>query len=70
VQPDSTVKSVTVTILATEAGSSAITGVTPGDQLVTDGFDKLQNGSKIVQRKVPAEGKAPAEANATAKKPG
>jgi hypothetical protein len=32
--------------------------------LVTDGFDKLQNGSKIVQRK-PA-----AEANAAAKKPG
>jgi len=70
VQPDSTVKSVNVTILATEAGTSAITGVTAADQLVTDGFDKLQNGSKIVQRKVPAEGKAPAEANATAKKTG
>jgi multidrug efflux system membrane fusion protein len=64
VQPDSTVKSVDVTILATEAGTSAITGVKAGDQLVTDGFDKLQNGSKIVQRKPPAE------ANATAKKPG
>jgi multidrug efflux system membrane fusion protein len=64
VQPDSTVKSVNVTILATEAGTSAISGVKAGDQLVTDGFDKLQNGSKIVQRK------ATAEANATAKKPG
>ena len=63
-QPDSTVKLVNVTILATEAGTSAITGVKAGDQLVTDGFDKLQNGSKIVQRK------APAEANATAKKAG
>jgi multidrug efflux system membrane fusion protein len=70
VQPDSTVKSVNVTILATEAGTSAITGVTAGDQLVTDGFDKLQNGSKIVQRKATAEGKTPAEANATAKKTG
>jgi membrane fusion protein, multidrug efflux system len=76
VQPDSTVKSVNVTILASEAGTSAITGVTAGDQLVADGFDKLQNGSKIVERKVapagnvPAQGKAPAEANATAKKPG
>src|SRR3984957_11877384 len=82
VQADSTVKSVNVTILATEAGTSAITGVTAGDQLVTDGFDKLQNGSKIVQRKAtaegkvpaqgtaPAEGKATAEANATAKKTG
>jgi multidrug efflux system membrane fusion protein len=64
VQPDSTVKSINVTILATEAGSSAITGVKAGDLLVTDGFDKLQSGSKIVQRK-PA-----AEANAAAKKPG
>ena len=63
-QPDSTVKLVNVTILATEAGTSAITGVEAGDQLVTDGFDKLQNGSKIVQRKVPAE------ATATAKKAG
>jgi hypothetical protein len=58
------VQSVNVTILATEAGTSAVTGVKAGDQLVTDGFDKLQNGSKIVQRK------ATAEANATAKKPG
>jgi multidrug efflux system membrane fusion protein len=63
-QPDSTVQSVNVTILATEAETSAITGVKVGDQLVTDGFDKLQNGSKIVQRK------APAEANASAKKSG
>jgi multidrug efflux system membrane fusion protein len=81
-KPDSTVQSVNVTILATEAGVSAITGVKAGDQLVTDGFDKLQNGSKIVQRKpaaeatppaggkAPAQGKAPAEANATAKTPG
>jgi multidrug efflux system membrane fusion protein len=61
VQPDSTVRSVNVTILATEAGTSAITAVQPGDQLVTDGFDKLQNGSKIVQRKATAEAKAPAK---------
>jgi membrane fusion protein, multidrug efflux system len=63
-QPDSTVQSVNVTILATEAETSAITGVKPGQMLVTDGFDKLQNGSKIVQRK------AAAEAKPAAKKPG
>jgi membrane fusion protein, multidrug efflux system len=62
-QPDSTVKSVNVTILATEGETSAVTGVNMGEQLVTDGFDKLQNGSKIVQRKA-------AEANAAAKKTG
>jgi membrane fusion protein, multidrug efflux system len=63
-QPDSTVQSVNVTILATEGETSAVTGVKPGQQLVTDGFDKLQNGSKIVQRK------AAAEAKPAAKKPG
>jgi multidrug efflux system membrane fusion protein len=63
VQSDSTVQSRNVKILATEEETSAVTGVNPGEQLVTDGFDKLQNGSKIVQRK-------PAEASAAAKKAG
>jgi len=64
-QTDGTVKSENVKILATEAETSAVTGVNPGDMLVTDGFDKLQNGSKIVQRKPAAP-----EANAAAKNPG
>ena len=64
-QTDGTVKSENVKILATEAETSAITGVNPGDMLVTDGFDKLQNGSKIVQRKPAAP-----EATAAAKNPG
>ena len=51
VQPDSTVKSQNIKILATEGGTSAVTGVDAGAQLVTDGFDKLQNGSKVAQRK-------------------
>jgi membrane fusion protein, multidrug efflux system len=63
IQPDSSVQSRNVTILATEGQTSAVTGVNPGDQLVTDGFDKLQNGSKIVLRKKPAL----AEANAAQK---
>jgi multidrug efflux system membrane fusion protein len=65
VQPDSTVQSTNVTILATEGATSAVTGVTPGEQLVTDGFDKLQNGSKVGRKPPP-----PPEANAAAKKPG
>jgi multidrug efflux system membrane fusion protein len=64
-QPDNTVQSRNVEILATEGETSAVTGVSPGDQLVTDGFDKLQNGSKIEHRKT-----APAEANAAAQKTG
>jgi membrane fusion protein, multidrug efflux system len=62
VQPDSTVKSQNIKILATEGETSAVTGVSAGARLVTDGFDKLQNGSKVVQRKVPP---APAGAAAT-----
>jgi membrane fusion protein, multidrug efflux system len=57
VQSDNTVKSVNVKLLATEGQTSAVTGVEAGDRVVTDGFDKLQNGSKIAQRKT-----APAEA--------
>jgi multidrug efflux system membrane fusion protein len=51
VQPDSTVQSTDIKIVATEGETSAVTGVSPGAQLVTDGFDKLQNGSKVTQRK-------------------
>ena len=54
VQPDSTVKSTDVKIVATEAEVSAVTGVKPGDRLVTDGFDKLQSGVKIVIRQAQA----------------
>jgi membrane fusion protein, multidrug efflux system len=54
-QSDSTVKSKNIKILATEGETSAVTGVNPGDQLVTDGFDKLNNGSKIVARKPATE---------------
>jgi multidrug efflux system membrane fusion protein len=60
VQGDGSVKSVDIKVLATEGQNSAVTGVQAGDRLVTDGFDKLQNGSKIVERKAaPAQGTAP-----------
>jgi membrane fusion protein, multidrug efflux system len=62
VQPDSTVQSHNVQILATEGQVSAVTGVEAGQQLVTDGFDRLQNGSKIIHRQpAPAEVKPPAK---------
>jgi membrane fusion protein, multidrug efflux system len=62
-QADSSVQSKNIKITATEGETSAVTGVNPGDQLVTDGFDKLNNGSKI-------EGKPAAAEAAEAKKPG
>jgi multidrug efflux system membrane fusion protein len=60
VQKDGTVKSQNITIQATEGETSAVTGVSVGDELVTDGFDKLQTGTKVVQRK-PAQGSSTAQ---------
>jgi multidrug efflux system membrane fusion protein len=54
VQPDGTVKSRDVKIVATEGEIAAVTGVQPGEELVTDGFDKLQSGSRIVVRQAQA----------------
>ena len=76
VQPNATVLSVNVKILATEAEVSAVTGVKPNEQVVTDGFDKLQNGLKIVIRRpaakpaAPDAAQPPAAATAEVKKTG
>jgi len=65
-QPDSTVQSVNVKIQATEAQVSAVIGVAPNQHVVTDGFDKLQNGMRIVIRKPPAKPATPDNAQPTA----
>lgn len=46
-----TVQSRNVDIATTDGNTSAVTGVKPGETLVTDGFDKLQDGAKIAIRK-------------------
>jgi len=48
-----TVKSRTVNVATSDGNESAVTGVNPGEVLVTDGFDKLQDGSKVVVRTAP-----------------
>ena len=51
IDPDSsTVESHPVTILTTNGVLAAVTGVSPGETVVTDGFDKLQDKSKVVVR--------------------
>ena len=42
-----TVKSRNINVAATDGLQAAATGVVPGDTLVTDGFDKLQDNTKI-----------------------
>lgn len=57
-----TVRSYNVTIATTDGTNSAVTGVAPGQVVVTDGFDKLQDGSKVVIRKVPGQAGSPSNA--------
>ncbi len=52
-----------INIATTSGITAAVTGVNPGDMLVTDGFDRLTDGSKVVTRSSPPGG-APA-ANTT-----
>ena len=50
VQADGTVKQQSVKILAAENNVAAVTEIQPGQRVVTDGFDKLQDGAKISVR--------------------
>ncbi len=56
---DSTVEQRTVTLGRTEGDTIAVTeGLAAGDVVVTEGLDKLQDGSQVVARTVPAAGAA------------
>ena len=50
VQPNGTVKSQNVKVVTNDGTTSAITGVETGADIVTDGFDKLQDGVKVVAK--------------------
>jgi multidrug efflux system membrane fusion protein len=50
IQADGTVKQQSIKIVATEGQVSAATGVDTGQKVVTDGFDRLQSGSKVTIR--------------------
>jgi multidrug efflux system membrane fusion protein len=53
-----------VTTAAIDGDTAAVTGVNPGDAVVTDGFDKLQNGTPVEIRPNPPPAGAPAAAPA------
>ena len=55
--PDSTVEQRTVTLGRTEGDTVAVTqGLAAGETVVTEGLDKLQDGSQVVARTVAAPG--------------
>jgi multidrug efflux system membrane fusion protein len=51
VKPDQTVAMQQVTVGTSEGNLTEVSGVKAGDMVATDGFDKLQGGTKIVVRK-------------------
>src|SRR5258705_8654663 len=57
VQPDQTVAMRPVSVGTTDGNVTAVEGVNAGDTIAVDGFDKLQNGVKVVVRKPPDSGK-------------
>lgn len=51
VNADNSVRSRNINVASSDGNNAAATGVDPGETVVTDGFDKLQDGSKVVLRK-------------------
>jgi multidrug efflux system membrane fusion protein len=68
VQDNGTAQSRNVKLLASEGDVVAVTGVKPGEKVVTDGFDKLQAGTKIVIKQAASAQNAAAAASAPATK--
>jgi multidrug efflux system membrane fusion protein len=59
VSGNQTVRSRSIKVGTTDGNQSAVTGVKPGEVVVTDGFDKLQDGGKVVVRKPNRPGQTP-----------
>ena len=54
VHPDQTVAMRTVSAGTTEGNETAVEGLNAGDTIAVDGFDKLQDGAKVVIRNTPS----------------
>jgi len=67
VKPDKTVEARPVTVAMTELNQSAIaSGLQPGDIVVTDGQDKLQNGARVETRSRTGNGSSNTSQSTTA----
>jgi multidrug efflux system membrane fusion protein len=53
IKPDQTVAVQTVSVGTTDGNTAAVEGLNAGDLVAVDGFDKLQNGVKVVARNAP-----------------
>ena len=50
VKPDQTVAMQAISVGTTDGDVAAVEGLNPGDTIAVDGFDKLQNGAKVIAR--------------------
>ena len=53
VKPDQTVATQNISVGTTDGEVAAVEGVQPGQTIAVDGFDKLQNGIRVVVRQAP-----------------
>jgi multidrug efflux system membrane fusion protein len=58
VKPDQTVAMQTISVGTTDGNVAAVEGLKPGDTIAIDGFDKLQDGIKVVVRNASETGGA------------
>lgn len=59
---DGTVHSREIKVTATEGETAAVVGIEPGENLITDGFDRLQEGMKVTLQPTAAGAKRPSGA--------
>jgi len=52
-KPDQTAAMQTISVGTTDGNIAAVEGLNAGDVVAVDGFDKLQNGVKVVARSTP-----------------
>jgi multidrug efflux system membrane fusion protein len=53
IKPDQTASMQTVSVGTIDGNTAAVEGLNEGDVVAVDGFDKLQNGVKVVARSAP-----------------
>jgi membrane fusion protein, multidrug efflux system len=72
VDANNTVRMRNIKLATTDGNTAAVTGVNPGERLVTDGFDRLQDGVRVAVRSTsdensqsPAPDRSPSETEGT-----
>jgi multidrug efflux system membrane fusion protein len=63
IKSDGTAQSRNVKVATTDGETAAVTGVAPGEVVTTDGFDKLQDGVKVMVRPAAAPKAQPAQSS-------